>query len=162
MRPVPVVFLRLAFSPQLTVLCYSQSTVSFGVEHTLADLGSGVSARGAGVLLDVEGATTWRILSAYVPRAIPRPSKRRLCATHQRYRRGIDVPQRLQSVCVLLWRFPKLEVPFAISQSVSRSRSEELSWMRRTHCELGAAAAIVSTRITGSRAESGIPRDAVG
>jgi hypothetical protein len=61
MRPVPVVFLRLAFSPQLTVLCYSQSTVSFGVERTLADLGSGVSARGAGVLLDVEGATTWRV-----------------------------------------------------------------------------------------------------
>lgn len=25
-----------------------------------------------------------------------------------------DIPQRLHSVCVLLWRFPKEEVPFAI------------------------------------------------
>jgi hypothetical protein len=33
---------------------------------------------------------------------------------------GGHVPQRLQSVCVLLWRFPKLEVPFAVSRSVSK------------------------------------------
>jgi len=39
---------------------------------------------------------------------------------HRGRREGVDVPQRLHSVCVLLWRFPKLEVPFAISQSVSR------------------------------------------
>jgi hypothetical protein len=35
----------------------------------------------------------------------------------------MDIPQRLHRVCVLLWRLPKLEVPFAVSQSQSRSQS---------------------------------------
>jgi hypothetical protein len=61
MRPVPVVFLRIAFSPQLTTACQSLSlSHGDGVgERTLAGLGRRVAARGAGVLLDVEGATTW-------------------------------------------------------------------------------------------------------
>jgi hypothetical protein len=44
-----------------------------------------------------------------------------------------DVPQRLHSVCVLLWRFPKLEVPFAVSQSVSHSGLSRRVGVRRTH-----------------------------
>jgi hypothetical protein len=43
------------------------------------------------------------------------------------------VPQRLQSVCVLLWRFPKLEVPFAISESVSMFVVSGAVGVRRTH-----------------------------
>ena len=35
------------------------------------------------------------------------PKLRHECATE-------DIPQRLHSVCVLLWRFPKEEVPFAV------------------------------------------------
>ena len=60
-RPVPVVFLRLAFSPQLSA--FKQVNMpqvnTVGVAGlTLSDLGRGVAARGAGVLLDVERATT--------------------------------------------------------------------------------------------------------
>jgi hypothetical protein len=47
------------------------------------------------------------------------------------------VPQRLQSVCVLLWRFPKLEVPFAVSRSVSKFVLVVRVGARRTHCGLG-------------------------
>jgi hypothetical protein len=47
------------------------------------------------------------------------------------------VPQRLQSVCVLLWRFPKLEVPFAVSQSVSKFGFRVRLGARRTHFGLG-------------------------
>jgi hypothetical protein len=65
------------------------------------------------VLLDVEGATTCasdQSMSSNILRCAlsavlqPPPAGRE----------GIHVPQRLQSVCVLLWRFPKLEVPFAV------------------------------------------------
>ena len=60
-RPVPVVFLRLAFSPQLTASCQlrcPRSHYRMGCSRTLAGLSSGVSARGAGVLLDVKGAAS--------------------------------------------------------------------------------------------------------
>jgi hypothetical protein len=53
------------------------------------------------------------------------------------------VPQRLQSVCVLLWRFPKLEVPFAISQSVSMFGLRVRLGARRTHFGLGTVSKIV-------------------
>lgn len=81
MRPVPVVFLRFAFSPQLTVFpalvhCpragSSDSPMPSGEgmdssesftgrelsRRTLPGLSGGVSARGAGVLLDVHRAAT--------------------------------------------------------------------------------------------------------
>jgi hypothetical protein len=62
MRPVPVVFLRLAFSPQLTARSVSAwPSVAGGgraLEHTLPGLSSRVAAGSASVLLDVEGATT--------------------------------------------------------------------------------------------------------
>lgn len=55
----------------------------------------------------------------------------------------LDSPQRLQRVWVLLWRLPKLEVPFAI-ESVSPFYSGECtcrcckgSGARRTHLGLG-------------------------
>lgn len=134
MRPVPVVFLRLAFSPQLTafllIRCPERDIVVAFSGHTLAGLSSGVAARGTGVLLDVEGAATCpsssqpiafenhkstpqisldqtfrRVSSAY---AVWMPS------VEERIERSLDVPQRLHSVCVLLWRLPKLEVPFAV------------------------------------------------
>lgn len=61
MRPVPVVFLRLAFSPQLSASCQFLCSVGRDVvgQHTLPGLSGGVSTRGAGVLLDVEGAAAW-------------------------------------------------------------------------------------------------------
>jgi len=68
MRPVPVVFLLLAFSPQLSValwlVCDSGSLWStrcwrmFVVGRTLPDAGARVSTVCAGVLLDVERAAT--------------------------------------------------------------------------------------------------------
>ena len=103
MRPVPVVFLLLAFSPQLTVSLHVRigvlgmeevcrfevcggwgvdmcrrdvdscfvvglqgigggvvigGEVCIGSERTLSDASAGVAAVGAGVLLDVERATT--------------------------------------------------------------------------------------------------------
>ena len=83
MRPVPVVFLRFAFSPQLTVESPVSAVFLFHVanfmpvapgegeqagdflgrrilsKRTLPGLSGGVSARRAGVLLDVHGAATW-------------------------------------------------------------------------------------------------------
>ena len=35
-------------------------------------------------------------------------------ANGSRQGEGDNIPQRLQSVCVLLWRLPKDEVPFAV------------------------------------------------
>ena len=86
--------------------------------HTLAGLSSGIAARRAGVLLDVKGATTW-IRSQYsclfpfrldVDSQINGPESSISSPTGS----GENVPQRLQRVCVLLWRLPKLEVPFAV------------------------------------------------
>jgi len=37
-----------------------------------------------------------------------------------------DLPQRLHNVCVLLWRLPKLDVPFAVKLSVSLIRSRSI------------------------------------
>lgn len=71
MRPVPTVFLRLAFSDQLSVDAVSNavqerrvldiglSTPSVRSSHTLADLGSGVAARRALMLLNVKRAATY-------------------------------------------------------------------------------------------------------
>ena len=65
MRPVPTVFLRLAFSLQLTVWHWlvtgymsSGSFVELS-EHTLADLGRGVAAGGALLLLGAERTAAW-------------------------------------------------------------------------------------------------------
>lgn len=71
MRPVPVVFLRLAFSDQLSGQLATgfevarrrrpgpeTGTGTGMVAHTLPDLGGRVATRGALVLLDVHGAAT--------------------------------------------------------------------------------------------------------
>jgi hypothetical protein len=84
MRPVPVVFLRLAFSPQLTAWCQlcascfeDRVLLDSTGSRTLPGLSSRVAARGAGVLLDVEGATTcfplaeFSILCLLVCRTLP-------------------------------------------------------------------------------------------
>jgi hypothetical protein len=118
MRPVPVVFLRLAFSPQLTVIlsidCKSVIVVSIDVH--LRVLAAGYPHE--------EHVCFWMwrerrpaLLSAHCFRPWPcsSPSFKIGSTTGSRRHRN-DVPQRLQSVCVLLWRFPKLEVPFARSQ----------------------------------------------
>lgn len=72
MRPVPVVFLRLAFSPQLTARCQLRTSwfgnrvlLDSAGSRTLPGLSSRVAARSAGVLLDVEGATTWVLLAEF-------------------------------------------------------------------------------------------------
>lgn len=65
MRPVPTVFLRLAFSLQLTVLRWlvsgsmSSGSIVEVSEHTLADLGRGVAAGGALLLLGAERTAAW-------------------------------------------------------------------------------------------------------
>ncbi len=76
MRPVPVVFLRLAFSLQLSASPESVSFFAFnrtgasvgagngGRRRTLPRLGSRVSARGACVLLDMHRAAAWKL---YMP-----------------------------------------------------------------------------------------------
>jgi hypothetical protein len=47
------------------------------------------------------------------------------------------IPQRLHRTCVLLWRFPKLDVPFAVHarQSASNvsSHARVVRWRMRTH-----------------------------
>lgn len=55
--------------------------------------------------------------SVHVPSIVAKPQP--LLALHEPLPGEHHVPQRLQSVCVLLWRFPKLEVPFAVSRLVS-------------------------------------------
>jgi hypothetical protein len=85
------------------------------------------------VLLDVEGATTWANVSP-----VPLDAFRHVhCPPIQCQNFGGHVPQRLQSVCVLLWRFPKLEVPFAVSRSVSKCGWRVRTGARRTHFGLG-------------------------
>lgn len=74
-RPEPVVFLRLAFSPQLSATCVSicatggmrwyrvasadevSCPLAHGCPHTLSNAGAWVSAVGASVLLHVHRAT---------------------------------------------------------------------------------------------------------
>lgn len=69
MRPVPVVFLRFAFSPQLSepvLAIFSSSRVTpvpravllDWIEHTLTDLSSRITAWWTCMLLDVEGPAT--------------------------------------------------------------------------------------------------------
>lgn len=132
MRPVPVVFLRLAFSPQLTIITcqlrYSVSMDGLQYQRTLAGLSSGVSTRGASVLLDVKGAAT--CVKIRQQRALMDDFRD---AQSNVYRKMFHVPQRRQSVCVLLWRLPKLEVPFAVSRSVLQSRAFAGRSVSRTH-----------------------------
>lgn len=91
------------------------------------------------MLLDVEGATTW-MRSCQPTAVVIGPSRPLYRGQNPALERIIDVPQRLHSVCVLLWRFPKLEVPFAVSHSQSRnSISGAASGKRRTHFESGTA-----------------------
>lgn len=74
MRPEPVVFLRLAFSPQLSVLALTDvrgAVRGAARGRTLAGLSSRVAARSAGVLLDVEGAATCATASQQVSSGFP-------------------------------------------------------------------------------------------
>lgn len=94
--------------------------------RTLSNAGAWVSAVGAGVLLDVHRAAAWmsQYQSAYIPSyrlSSPRQCPIANCAIHT-FRLSpsllisvlLDLPQRLHRTCVLLWRFPKLDVPLAI------------------------------------------------
>jgi hypothetical protein len=81
------------------------------------------------VLLDVEGAATCIEICqrrAFGPIAS-------MSSNIVRVGECIHIPQRRQSVCVLLWRLPKLEVPFAVSQSVSRIPAFAGRLVSRTH-----------------------------
>jgi hypothetical protein len=130
------------------MLSHAQYVTLESSKHTLADLGSGISARGAGVLLDVEGATTYCVFCQSLDfngaSSVPVSISMNIRHTGEK----IDVPQRLQSVCVLLWRLPKLEVPFAVDGQFSRTQSRRRrSGVRRTHSGLGTAASIVSVYV---------------
>ena len=50
---------------------------------------------------------------------------------------GEIVPQRLHSVCVLLWRLPKDEVPFAVGIDQLPSLEFMFALHSRTHFEPG-------------------------
>jgi hypothetical protein len=66
------------------------------------------------------------------------PNRCFVCGPIQVPEEGSDVPQRLHSVCVLLWRFPKLEVPFAVVCSQYRNSGCTVArGVRRTHRESG-------------------------
>ena len=97
------------------VICALQSGAAPGlaIRRTLSDAGGRVSAGGTCVLLDVEGPTAWANQS---------------CSAASR---GEDEPQRRQRVCVLLWRLPKLDVPFAVGLLAGQFSFPER--LRRTH-----------------------------
>ena len=113
MRPVPVVFLRLAFSDQLSISPSNVSHLfpisfypSFSLlgssegKRTLADLGGRVSARRALLGLVVEGAAATPAAEAVglvVPSMLLVPSR-----------------PRARVVVGSVYRLPKLEVPFAV------------------------------------------------
>ena len=78
-----------------------------GVRRTLPDGCARVTAVGASVLLHVQRATTLKVYQYPIPRLLNLPSA--------------IIPQRLHRTCVLLWRFPKLDVPFAIHALQSAS-----------------------------------------
>lgn len=115
MRPVPVVFLRLAFSPQLTATrqLHDSSRTNPAVHIHLRVLAAGYPHE--------EQVCFWMWRDR-------RPVSKSVSAVHgdivtvfsriEGVGECCYVPQRRHSVCVLLWRFPKLEVPFAVSQSV--------------------------------------------
>lgn len=126
MRPVPVVFLRLAFSDQLTVfrvtLVSHLLPLSFSLTsplpnrrsnhrdremRTLANLGGRVSARGAGLGLVVERTATAPAAEA-VGLVVP------VVAVSS----GVE---RRRSRIVGIYRLPKLEVPFAVQVSATPS-----------------------------------------
>ena len=71
-----------------------------GVRRTLPDGCARVTAVGASVLLHVQRATTLKVYQYPVPLLLNISSA--------------IIPQRLHRTCVLLWRFPKLDVPFAV------------------------------------------------
>ena len=93
------------------------------MRRTLPDTGARVTAVGASVLLNVERATT--LSCALVSRPCDSDSY------------DASIPQRLHRTCVLLWRFPKLDVPFAVHvfQSASNvsSHARVVRWRMRTH-----------------------------
>jgi hypothetical protein len=116
-RPEPVVFLRLAFSLQLSA--------RHGQRPTLQDWASDVH---------------FRMLAAGYPQAEhvcfwmwrdrrPGANQLMLCS-HVEVK---DAPQRRQRVCVLLWRLPKLDVPFAVGLLAGRVSFAERA--QRTHRE---------------------------
>lgn len=77
----------------------------------------GISTALVATSLAIDGSSEPVQILAFLPQGIP-----------------IDLPQRLHKVCVLLWRLPKDEVPFAIWRSVAallglcQARSTHSSW----------------------------------
>lgn len=71
------------------------------MRRTLPDTGARVTAVGASVLLDVKRATTFGI-------------RQYSCSFVLQTLLDSSIPQRLHRTCVLLWRLPKLDVPFAV------------------------------------------------
>ncbi len=116
MRPVPVVFLRFAFSPQLSDdVSWLQGRVR---RRTLPDLGCGIAARRAGVLLNVEGAAAWSrsadVRSCCHGLCLRRPTTTTAEGVGFVLRRSETDSQR--ALRHLTWRLPKLEVPFAVDR----------------------------------------------
>lgn len=108
------------------------------VGRTLAGLSSRVAARGTGVLLNVERAASCvRVVSVEF---------RPCCPSRHPVKDHRHIPQRRQSVCVLLWRLPKLEVPFAVSRSASLPCGCAEALALHTHDGLGTATRLLFAR----------------
>ena len=71
-------------------------------EHTFSDGGSWVAAVGAGFLLNVKRSRACLSIVSMPTHGIDNRAHRS------------NAPQRLHRTCVLLWRLPKLDVPFAV------------------------------------------------
>lgn len=142
--PVPVVFLRLAFSPQLSVGPRGQISLAreslkrIGYIVGFWQRGSRTRSRCA---FGCGGNDDLDRVSVNFGSSCPAKCCSRGYATDslQGYK---FIPQRLHSVCVLLWRLPKDEVPLAVVIVSRDSRSVFCNGHRccdpgRTHCESG-------------------------
>ncbi len=91
-------------------------------ERTFSDARSWVSAVGASFLLDVERTGAWRCIVSFHGRVS-------IAAVVMS-----NAPQRLHRTWVLLWRLPKLDVPFAVR--IRQSLQSLVPWLSSVDCNI--------------------------
>lgn len=101
----PVVYLPISPRPCIHI-------AFGGARRTFTDASGWITAGRAIFLLDVKRSTTWRLNRQLEFRYSFPPAEGIDCLQSG----NRDIPHRLHRVCVLLWRLPKLEVPFAGSE----------------------------------------------